>query len=167
MLVSGDSWDDDLDDVYDDEEPDGDALAALDIFPPGNGALYDDRDALDAVSDADEESDDPVFTVMNPAGTVSATAYVTGPVQRIALDPSVVRMTEHQLAEEIRVIAELAQAKARSVAHAFLLEGMTRIGHDRSEWSSILSRVVGLPSPDQANEKIAEVFAARYRDNEH
>jgi hypothetical protein len=51
--------------------------------------------------------------------------------------------------------------------HAFLLEGLTRMGHDRSEWSSILSTVIQLPSPEQAAENLAEVFAARYGDDAH
>ncbi|OBG85369.1 hypothetical protein A5699_24770 [Mycobacterium sp. E802] len=145
---------------------DSDALGALDIFAPDDEEFCDDRDGLDGALYAGETLEDPVFTVTNPAGTISATAYFTGPVQRIDLDASVVRMTEHELAEEIQVIAELAQLKARSVAHTFLLEGMTRMGHDRSEWSSILNRDINLPSPDQADEKIAEVFATRYGHDE-
>ncbi|MGV0738478.1 hypothetical protein ABQF35_16860 [Mycobacterium syngnathidarum] len=163
--MDGDSWDDDLEDQYNAGEQDSDALAALDISTPGDDELYDDRDVPDAAIESGDELDDPVFTVTNPAGTVSATAYFTGPVQRVDLAASVVRMTETELAEEIRVIADLAQLKARSVVHAFLLEGMTMMGHDRSEWGSILNRSIGLPSPEQADEKIAKVFSVRYRDD--
>jgi hypothetical protein len=162
--VSRDSWGDDPDD-YDSEADDGDGLAALDFSPPATDEAPDLFAALDGAADRDGELEDPVFTVTNPAGTVSVTAYFTGPVQRVDLGANVVNMTEQQLAEEIRVIAELAQLKARSMVHAFLLEGMARMGHDRSEWRSTLTRAIGLPSPAQADERIAEVFAARYRDD--
>lgn len=164
--MSGGSWDDDTEDDYDAEQQGGE-LAALDFpgFSPHEDA--ESRETPHTRLDEDDDSDVPVFTVTNPAGTVSVTAFLTGPVQRVDLDPSVVKMTERELAEEIRVIAELAQLKARSVMHAFLLEGLTRMGHDRSEWSSILSTVIQLPSPEQAAENLAEVFAARYGDDAH
>lgn len=163
--MSGGSWDD-AEDEYVPEEQGGE-LAALDFsdFP-----LSEDDERRDApgaegsVPSEDDDSDVPVFTVTNPEGTVSVTAYLTGPLKRVDLDPAVVRMTERELAEEIRVLAELAQLKARSVMHAFLLEGLTRMGHDRAEWSSILSHAIQLPSPERAAENMAEVFAARYRD---
>jgi hypothetical protein len=159
--VSGGSWDDDADS---DSEQQGGELAALDFSwadeEPG-------AEATPAAPAVDDDPEVPVFTVTNPSGTVSVTAYLTGPVQRVDLDPSVVKMTEHELAEEIRVLAELAQLKARSVMHAFLLEGLTRMGHDRAEWSSILSHAIQLPSPERAAENIAEVFAARYADDAH
>lgn len=153
--MSGGSWDDEAADE-DSAEQQGGELAALD---------FSDSPHVDiSVPEEDEEPEVPAFTVTNPAGTVSVTAYLTGPVKRVHLDPSVVTMTEHELAEEIRVIAGLAQLKARSVMHGFLLEGLTRIGHDRSEWSSILSTSIQLPSPEQAAENLAEVFATRYRE---
>ncbi|MGW0159532.1 YbaB/EbfC family DNA-binding protein [Mycobacterium sp. NPDC003323] len=162
--MNGGSWDDDDDDDVPEEQ--GGELAALDFR--GFTASADDEHHDDASevepSAPDEDADVPVFTVTNPAGTVSVTAYLTGPVKRVELDPTVVRMTERELAEEIRVLADLAQAKARSVMHTFLLEGLTRMGHDRSEWSSILSDAIQLPSPEQAAEEMAGVFASRYRD---
>ncbi|MCF6388449.1 hypothetical protein L2K20_15825 [Mycobacterium sp. MBM] len=156
--MSGGEWDDDAEDGYLAEEQGGE-LAALDF---SRSADDEPQDTPTAGPDADDDSEVPVFTVTNPAGTVSVTAYLTGPVQRVDLDPSVVKMTERELAEEIRVLAELAQIKARSAMHAFLLEGLTRMGHDRSEWSSILSTAIQLPSPEHAAENMAEVFAARY-----
>ncbi|WNG81234.1 YbaB/EbfC family DNA-binding protein [Mycobacterium sp. ITM-2016-00316] len=161
--MSGGSWDDDAEADLDSEQQGGE-LAGLDF------SWADDEPRVDATPPGPAVDDDPevpVFTVTNPSGTVSVTAYLTGPVQRVDLDPSVVKMTERELAEEIRVIAELAQLKARSVMHAFLLEGLARMGHDRSEWSSVLSTVIQLPSPEQAAENMAEVFAARYADDAH
>lgn len=158
--MSGRGWDDD-DDEYVEEQ--GGELAALDFSPRDINHGYT-GEAGDPPPVEDGDSDVPAFTVTNPTGTVSVTAYLTGPVKRVDLDPSVVKMTERELAEEIRVLAELAQTKARSMMHAFLLEGLTRMGHDRSEWSSILSNTIQLPSPEQADESMAEVFAARYTD---
>lgn len=159
--MSGGAWDDDAEDGYDAEEQGGE-LAALDFSGPA-----DDAQAVvpHTGSNENDDADEPVFTVTNPAGTVSVSAYLTGPIQRVDLDPSVVKMTERELAEEIRVLADLAQQKARSVMHSFLLEGLSRQGHDRSEWSSILSAAIQLPSPEQAAENMAEVFADRYGDD--
>lgn len=165
--MSGGSWDDEPEDDYVVDEQDGDAFAALDFSPPVNDERHDNLEALEEAPDENEVLEDPVFIVTNPAGTVSVSAYFTGPIARVDLDASVVSMTERELAEEIRVIAELAQLKARSVVHAFLLDGMTKMGHDPSEWTSILSRAIDLPSPEQAAASIAEVFAARYEYDEH
>jgi hypothetical protein len=44
---------------------------------------------------------------------------------------------------------------------------LARMGNDRSEWSSILSTAIQLPSPEQAAENLAEVFAARYGEDAH
>ena len=41
------------------------------------------------------------------------------------------------------------------------------MGHDRSEWSSILSNAIQLPSPERVAENMAEVFAARYGEDTH
>ena len=163
MSVSGGAWDDDAEADYEAEQQGGE-LAALDFYPPSDDEPQDNPKTTPS---EDDDSEVPVFTVTNPAGTVSVTAYLTGPVQRVDLDPNVVKMTERELAEEIRVLAELAQLKARSVMHSFLLEGLTRMGHDRSEWSSILSTAIQLPSPEQAAENLAEVFTARYGDDTH
>ena len=157
-----DDWGDD-DDIV---EPQGGELAALDFddTPPSDDEYGEDAKAGGAGQDDDDDSDVPTFTVTNPAGTVSVTAFFTGPIKRVELDPSVVKMTEHELAQEIQVLAGLAQAKAKSVMHAFLLEGLTRMGHDRAEWGSILSSAIDLPSPEQAAADQAKVFAARYRE---
>ncbi len=157
-----DDWGDD-DDIV---ESQGGELAALDFddTTPSDHAYSEVPEAGGVGQDQDGDSDVPTFTVTNPAGTVSVTAFLTGPVKRVELDPSVVKMSEGELAQEIQVLAGLAQAKARSVMHAFLLEGLTRMGHDRSEWSSILSTAIDLPSPEQAAAATADIFATRYRD---
>ena len=104
----------------------------------------------------------PLFTVTNPAGTVAVTAYLNGSVQRVDLAPNVTELTERELAEEIRVIADLAGLKARSVMHAFLVEGMRRTGYDTAGLSAGLTRDMDMPTPEQAAKATAQVFATRY-----
>jgi hypothetical protein len=113
----------------------------------------------------EEDGDDvapPLFTVTNPPGTVSVTAYLNGCVQRVDLAPNVTDMTERELAEEIQVIAELARLKARSVMHAFLVEGMRRMGYDTAGLSAGLTTDLDMPTREQAAEISAQVFATRY-----
>lgn len=126
---------------------------------------HDDLAALDSSADREQTPDDvapPLFTVANPSGTVAVTAYLNGCVQRVDLAPNVTDMTERELAEEIRVIAELARLKARSVMHAFLVEGMRRMGYDTAGFSAGLTTDLDMPTREQADEVIAQVFATRY-----
>ena len=151
---------------WDDEDPiedgdDHDDLAALDF------SFGEDSDAP-AVS-KDEILDDvepPLFTVTNPPGTVTVTAELNGSVHRVDLAPNVTDMTERELAEEIRVIAGLARLKARSVMHAFLVEGMRRMGYDTSGLSAGLTRDMDMPTSEQAAEATAQLFASRYASTE-
>jgi hypothetical protein len=143
---------------WDDDEPgedrdDHDDLAAIDLSA---GAPADPNE-VDL-----EDVAPPLFTVTNTPGTVAVTAYLNGCVQRVDLAPNVTDMTEHQLSEEIRVIAVLARMKARSVMHAFLVEGMHRMGYDTAGLSAGLTRDMDMPTPEQAAEATAQVFATRY-----
>lgn len=67
--------------------------------------------ATSADGDGEDETPAPVFTVTNPPGTVTVAAYLDGRVHQIALSPKVVNMTERELADEIRVIADLAGSR--------------------------------------------------------
>lgn len=157
------SWDDD--DPSEDRD-DHDDLAALD-FSAGHEQAPDvvgEDPGAPAVT-SEEDPDDvapPLFTVTNPPGTVAVTAYLNGCVQRVDLAPNVTDMTERELAEEIQVIAELARLKARSVMHAFLVEGMRRMGYDTAGLSAGLTTDLDMPTREQAAEVTAQVFATRY-----
>ena len=123
---------------------------------------------LDAIVPADEGDDEPpvpVFTVSNPPGTVTVSAYLDGRVHEIDLAPTVTRMTEAELAEEIVVIAGLATQSARSAQFSFMLEGMCSQGHDAATTRDFLNRDLDLPSPEQAEAARADVFASRYADD--
>jgi hypothetical protein len=139
-------WDDDDDD---DRHGGESALDALAEYSPGS----------------EEEADQvlaALFTVTNPAGTVSATAAIGGRLQQIALSAKATDMTETELAEEICVLADLARQKAHAAQHAVIVQQMRSMGHDSVMTSGFLERDLGLPSPDTVEARRAEVFAARY-----
>ena len=112
--------------------------------------------------DTDEEGPGAAFTVTNPPGTVTVTAYLDGRIQQIELSPKVVGMTEADLADEIVVIAGLATMNARSAQYSFMLDGMREHGHSDVTTRDFLARDLELPSPEQADARRAEVFATRY-----
>lgn len=150
--------------VDDDEASAFDAFAGY-VTPQGG----DEEEGLDSFEGyagrpADEEHklSAPLFTVTNPPGTVSVSAYLDGRVHRIDLTAKATNMTETQLAEEILIIAGLARQKARSAQYSFMLEGMRDLGHDNVATRDFLSRDLGLPSPEEATAETAQLFATRY-----
>lgn len=156
---------------YDDHDADDDHSGGLDALyftPPG---AEDDGDyGLDAFEvyqpSAPDESDDPAeptFTVTNPPGTVTVSAFFDGRVQRIELSPEAAEAGEEQLAAEIVVIAGLATQRARAAQFSYMLEGMQDHGHDTVDTRDFLNRSVGLPSPEDADAAQAKVFATRYQ----
>lgn len=71
-------------------------------------------------------------------------------------------MTEAQLAEEIVVLAGLAAHKAQAAQHAVTVHLMRTMGHDSVMTSGYIEHDLGLPSPETAEARRADVFAARY-----
>jgi hypothetical protein len=158
MADPRDPWDDDgaaEDGGYDDGH---DTFDALDFFAP----TEPDTDDVDDTLREEEESGTPLFTVANPAGTITVTTFLNGSVHRVELAPTVTDMTERQLADEVLLIADLARQKAQSVLHAFLTQSMGRYGHDSAALSAGLTRGLGMPTPEQAAEAASRVFATRY-----
>ncbi|WP_142271500.1 YbaB/EbfC family DNA-binding protein [Mycobacterium sp. AT1] len=137
---------------------------------------WDDEDGMDdsqignrsnALYEPTEmESDDPsptvTFTAANPQGSVAATAGLGGRIQRVELTARAMDMTAAELAEEIVVIAGLASEKSQAAQHAVAVELMRSMGHDRVSTSGYLEYTVGLPSPNTAEARAAEIFATRY-----
>ncbi|MGE7002991.1 hypothetical protein ACQKHK_12765, partial [Staphylococcus capitis] len=82
----------------------------------------DNYSALDAFDEyvpasedgVEQEHSSPLYTVTNPARTVSVTVCLDGRVDHVELAANVTDMTERELADEITVIADLARQKARS-----------------------------------------------------
>jgi hypothetical protein len=125
----------------------------------------DDMSALDFSSPDAHEDDEvpvPVFAVTNPPGTVTVTTFMDGRVKQIDLSAGTTDMTEPELADEIVVIAGLATQEAKSAQYAFMLEGMREQGHDDVATRDFLSRDLDLPTPDEAREARAQLFATRY-----
>ena len=123
-------------------------------------------DALDALasdpgSEADEPDPGPLFSATNPPGTITVTAYLSGWLQRIDLAPSVVNMTESQLAREIADLAEIATKKAGAGQYVFLLYSTVQQVGDNPGVRSMLKETLGLPTPEEAAEAEA-AYTARY-----
>jgi len=151
----------------DDHDPES-GLADLDEYAPAEIAdVVTVEDIIDSqTGDADEHDDDAqtmMFTVTNPPGTVSVSSLMDGRIQQIDLAPSVTTMTESQLAEEIRVIADLARLKGLAGQYAFMTDMLYREElHNGADLRVVLEEGLELPSPQQADEAQADVFASRY-----
>lgn len=158
----------DMDFGADDRDPES-GLADLDEYAPNEAqSAATVEDIIDSqTGDADEQDDDdapgPMFTVTNPPGTVSVSSLMDGRIQRIDLAPSVSTMTESQLAEEIRVIADLARLKGLAGQHTFMTDMLRSEEQDNGiDVQTMLEQGLELPSPQQADEAQADVFASRY-----
>jgi hypothetical protein len=134
---------------WDDEDDDGESSAS-------------GLDAFQASVAESEELPSPLYTVTNPPGTVSVTVHLNGQIHHVELTPAVERMTEQELAEEVRVIAELARQRARSELHAFLIEGVRIMGDDPAAMRDSLIRELDMPTPEQAAATAAHVLRTRY-----
>ena len=159
----------DMDFGTDDDRDPGSGLADLDEYAPAQIAdAVTVEDIIDSqTGDDDEHAEDdapvPMFTVTNPPGTVSVSSLMDGRIQQIDLAPSVTAMTESQLAEEIRVIADLARLKGLAGQYAFMTTMMYREElHNGADVRVVLEEGLELPSPQQADEAQADVFASRY-----
>jgi hypothetical protein len=134
--------------------------AGLDVFGEYEGDAH--LDVADTLATVDDEPSAPVFTVTNPPGTVTVTAFLDGRVQHIDLSAKVTTMTETDLAEEIVIIAGLATQDAKSAQYAFMLEGMREQGHDDVATRDFLTRDLDLPTPEETEAARAQVFSTRY-----
>jgi hypothetical protein len=148
-----------------DSDDERDDLAALDFSVAETERAESDLDVLGGYADETAEEDElgaPVFTVTNPPGTVTVTAFLDGRVKQVDLSPKVTDMTETDLADEIVVIARLATQDARSAQYAYMLEGMRQQGHDDVATRDFLARDLDLPTPDEAKAARAQLFSTRY-----
>jgi hypothetical protein len=155
---------------------------ALDEYAPAEAAETEtELEAIDAATEAtdeqehDEEDGVALFTVANPADTVSVVALMDGRTHRVQLSPKVTSMTESELAEEIVVLAELARQKGLAGQHSYLIQNasqaeglqeLSEVGLDGNEFLRIFMETgMQLPTPEQAADAQAEVFATRYGSN--
>lgn len=170
-----DDWDADLDALDFPTSGDDDDSSALDTIS-GYADVHDNYDgaALDSVhdyaandnddddddfgafdahqSESDNEEEIPVVQAINPPGTVTVTAYLNGSVAQVDLDPKVTKLTESQLAEEIRFIADVAAKKATAVVHIGVVNMMVEQGMDFQEARDFVSTNMPFSTPEQAGE---------------
>ncbi|CKG83635.1 hypothetical protein [Mycolicibacterium smegmatis] len=161
---SDDDWGDDS--AAFDSAPDASELGVFGEYLPTAGDADSSLDALDAVasapiSEVDEPDPGPLFSATNPPGTITVTAYLSGWLQRIDLAPSVVNMTESQLAREIADLAQIATKKAGAGQYVFLLYSTVQQVGDSPGVRSMLKETLGLPTPEEAAEAEA-AYTARY-----
>lgn len=167
---------DDVDDWADESDLDSYDYVA----PPSYFDLaVDDTDHRAAESDsaphsprASTQDDDitaPIVlavSVTNAAGTVTATATISGWLQRIELEPHVATMDEAQLAREIVATAGLASLKGRASQRTLVQDMLTHQGAELHTARDYVDQYMNLPTPDQAAEAEAEANA-RYLRGEH
>jgi hypothetical protein len=162
----------------DSEESDVEALSEFARAEPEDAET--ELEAIAAATEASEDEEDEEdeedgvlqFTVTNPPGTVSVSALMDGRTQRVKLSPTVTKLTESELAEEITVLAGLARQKGLAGTHTYLLDNaseveglqeLNNLGLDGSEvFRDFVEIGMQLPTPEQADAAQAEVFAARY-----
>ncbi|MUL63340.1 hypothetical protein BOO86_02580 [Mycobacterium sp. CBMA 234] len=117
----------------------------------------------------DERDDDitaPIVlavSVTNAAGTVTATATISGWLQRIELEPQVTSMDEAQLAREIVATAELASLKGQASQRTLVQDMLTYQGADHHTARDYVDQYMNLPTPDQAADAEAEAHARYLR----
>lgn len=105
-------------------------------------------------------------TLTNPPGTVTVTVRLDGRIHHIDLAPEVRHLTEHELTEEIRILADLAWRQARSEIHEFAVAASKLAGLDPVEMGARMS-AAEMPSRAEAEAVRSRVFAERYyRDND-
>lgn len=144
------------------------SLDALGDYAPATESVDSgtELDALDGLTEQEDEPDLALFTVTNPQGSVSVTALMDGRVQHITVTDKASSMSESALSEEIFVIADLARQKARAAQHTFMVENMSEMTGDGEQQNALLHEFVGmtlnLPTPEEAAAREAEVFASRY-----
>jgi hypothetical protein len=160
-------WDGDSDlDALDFSPVAGDADSDLDGLPDYQPAPETQDDGwIDEYPPAEVPEDDdvqiPVVQVVNPPGTIAVTAHMNGAVAQVDLDPRVTRLTESQLEEEIRAIADVAAKRATAVVHVMVVEMLVGQGMDLAEARDFVETNMPFATPDQA-EAAQHELSARY-----
>lgn len=156
-----DPWDDEANEVPESDTPISDLDAFDEYLPPvPSGTAVHSWDS--ELPDNANDSPDVFFTVSNPAGNVAVTALLGGRIDRIDLQPSVCKMTESELSEEITFLSALASQKALAAQHGVITLLMQDVGYEGGLVHEFLERDLGLPSPESYVERVATAFSGRY-----
>jgi hypothetical protein len=154
-----------------------DAFAPTEVDDTGTEAAAIDSQVESADDEAVKDDDEiELFTVSNPAESVSVSALIDGRTQRIHLAGKATAFTETDLVDEILVLAELARQKGLAGQFTFLSENPDvrdafrqlgdEYGLDGEEtFHELLELDMALPTPEQAEVAQAEEFARRYADS--
>ncbi|MUL66445.1 hypothetical protein BOO86_18370 [Mycobacterium sp. CBMA 234] len=113
-----------------------------------------------------EEADDPEIPVAfaaNTSGTVTVAAHLNGSVAQVSLAPTATGLSEHQLAQEIRAVADVAAKKATAVIHVMAVQSLVEQGLDFDEARELIANTA-FTSPEDA--RAAEIDLAN-RDIDH
>jgi len=116
-----------------------------------------------------------LYTVSNPAETVSVSALIDGRTQRIDRSGKADGLTESDLADEVIALGDLARRKGLAGQRSYLLDTVDTsgavsesgdlFGVDGDEaLRNLVELDMGLPTPQQGEAMQAEVFAGRYVD---
>jgi hypothetical protein len=104
---------------------------------------------------------------------VSVSSLMGGMTRRVDLSPKVTSMREAELIDEILALADLARQKGAAGEHTHLMQSEVLAAHLHELGLPVEETVrdfaemaMHLPTPEQAEEAQAEVFAARYKDVE-
>lgn len=151
-----------LDDVLEDyaahDKNPGDDSGVLDaVYDYSGGDEVDEVEddgfgAIDGQDQPEDEEQIPVVQVTNPPGTVTVTAYLNGSVAQVDLDPAVTRLTEDQLADEIRFVAGVAAKRATAVTHVVTVNMLVEQGMDFREARDFVGTNMPFATPEQAGE---------------
>lgn len=163
--------DDDPDDWgggFDTAEVDPQPAHHADDDPPALADDHREQPSADPTAETEEATTPFVFAVSasNPAGTISATATISGWLQRVELAPAVTSMTEYDLARDVVATAELASLKGRASQHTLVQDMLTYQGLDRHSARDYLDQYMDLPTPEQAEQAEAQA-RARYLRGEY
>lgn len=132
---------------------DGVGLDAVHDYANGeDDADDDDFGAIDGEDEPEDEDQIPVVQVVNPPGTVTITAYLNGSVAQVDLDPKVTKLTEAQLADEIRFVAGVAAKRATAVVHVGTVNMLVEQGMDFREARDFVGTNMPFATPEQAGE---------------
>ncbi|OBB11032.1 hypothetical protein A5731_27030 [Mycolicibacterium conceptionense] len=107
---------------------------------------------VDGEGESEDDEQIPVVQVTNPPGTVTVTAYLNGSVAQVDLDPKATKLTEAQLAEEIRFVAEVAAKRATAVTHVAVVNMLVEQGMEFREARDFVGTNMPFATPEQAGE---------------
>lgn len=99
----------------------------------------------------DVEPQLPLVHATNASAVVTVAAYLNGSVAWVELDPHVVSMAEHELAEEICKVADVAAKKASAESFVSTVDMLVDHGMSPKEARSYVETNMSFSTPEEAN----------------